>query len=245
VDHYLTRRYRGTALQVLRAAVTVCLCKTQFMQNTLTKTLLTCGIFVAPVFYIVAVFQIFTRFGFDIRRHPISYLSLGDLGWIQITNFLVTGLLAILGAVGIRRFLRHSRGGTWGPLLIGLYGVGMIIGGMFTPDPGFGFPPGAPAGAPTTMSGHAGIHMLGFFIAFLSLIATCFVFMWRSPSRKERRWAIYCAASGLMAPALIILGTTSKDWVGVIIAFAGLVAFGWLSVLSARLLTELRRIPGQ
>jgi hypothetical membrane protein len=45
----------------------------------------------------------FIRPGFDIKRHAISVLSLGDLGWIQIATFLITGLLTIASAVGMRR----------------------------------------------------------------------------------------------------------------------------------------------
>src|SRR5690242_1460916 len=107
-----------------------------------TRALLAWGAVSAPFFYLVAVGQILTRPGFDIRRHAISTLSLGDLGWIQITNFAVTGVLAIACAIGIRQALRGSRAGTWGPILIGLYGAGLITGAIFPPDPGLGFPPG-------------------------------------------------------------------------------------------------------
>lgn len=205
----------------------------------LTRTLLTCGVASGPFFYILALIQIPIRTGFDLRRHAISLLSLGDLGWIQITNFIVTGLLALLCAIGIKRMLRSGRGGTWGPLLIGVYGVGLILGGIFHPDPGLSFPPGASAGMPTTMTSHAMVHNLAFFTAFLSLIAASFVFSRRFASEGQRGWAIYCAATGVVAPLLIILGTNILSWVGVIIAVAGVVAFGWVSVISARLMTEL------
>ena len=58
--------------------------------------------------------QAFTREGFDLRRHPLSLLSLGELGWIQIGNFVVAGLLVVAFAVGLRRVLHPGRGGTWG-----------------------------------------------------------------------------------------------------------------------------------
>jgi len=73
-----------------------------------------------------ALLQAFTREGFDFRRHPISLLSNGDLGWVQITSFVVNGLLIVASAVGIRRALHPGRGGTWGPLLIGIVGAGTI-----------------------------------------------------------------------------------------------------------------------
>src|SRR5215813_11948966 len=78
----------------------------------LTRALLTCGVIAGPLYIAVGVTQMFIRPGFDIQRHALSLLSNGDLGWIQIANFIVTGLLVIAGALGMRRVLRGSRGGT-------------------------------------------------------------------------------------------------------------------------------------
>jgi len=75
-----------------------------------------------------------TRPGFDIRRHAVSQLSLGDLGWVQITNFILSGLLVIACAVGMRRALHEGRAGTWGPLLVGAYGLGLVAAGVFVAD---------------------------------------------------------------------------------------------------------------
>jgi len=66
-----------------------------------TKALLACGVIAGPLFMVVSLVQAFTRPGFDLKRHAISMLSLGDLGWIQVTNFELTGLLAIALAVVI------------------------------------------------------------------------------------------------------------------------------------------------
>src|SRR5260370_34336913 len=107
---------------------------------TLTRTLLACGALVAPVFMGVGILQILTRPGFDIKHLAISSLSLGDLGWIQIANFEITGLLGIACAVGLRRALRGGRGGTWGPVLIGVLGAGTIVSGIFHPDPASALP---------------------------------------------------------------------------------------------------------
>lgn len=72
----------------------------------------------------MVIVQSFTRAGFDLRQVPLSLLSLGDLGWIQIANFIITGLLALACAIGIRRAFAGSKGGTWGPLLIATCGLG-------------------------------------------------------------------------------------------------------------------------
>jgi Protein of unknown function (DUF998) len=84
-----------------------------------TRALLAGGAVAGPLFIIVGLLQAVTREGFDLRRHPLSLLSNGDLGWIQIANFVVTGLLFAAAAVGMRRVMHPGRGGTWGPLLVG------------------------------------------------------------------------------------------------------------------------------
>ncbi len=104
----------------------------------LTRALLVCGVVTGPLFFAAAIVQALTRPGYNIRLNAISQLSLGDLGGIQIASFLVTGLLAIACAIGVRRMLKGQKGGTWGPILIGTFGFGLILAGIFTPDPGFG-----------------------------------------------------------------------------------------------------------
>jgi len=64
-----------------------------------------------------------------------------------------------------RAALRPGRGSTWGPLLVGVTGVGLIVAGVFTTDAGAGFPPDAPADAPT-MSWHRLLHEVGFGLSF-------------------------------------------------------------------------------
>lgn len=117
--------------------------------TAVTRRLLACGMAATPLFAVVATAQILTRDGFDLRRHVVSMLSNGHLGWIQIANFTVSGLLFLAGAVGIRRAMRPNqdlsqgfrRGGTWGPRLIGVFAVGLLAAAVFDADPMNGFPP--------------------------------------------------------------------------------------------------------
>jgi hypothetical membrane protein len=103
--------------------------------------LLACGVIAGPLYILVGVIEMLIRPGFDLRRHPLSLLSNGEGGWIHIAMLITTGLLTIAGALGMRRVLRGERGGTWGPVLIGLYGLGLIGAGVFVADPALGFPP--------------------------------------------------------------------------------------------------------
>ncbi|MEF3310589.1 DUF998 domain-containing protein [Paenibacillus sp. GYB004] len=210
--------------------------------TSIIRLLLAGGVISAPLFYVAAIAQVFTRTGFDIRRHAISTLTLGEMGWIQSANFILTGLLAVLAAVGIRGFLRGSKGGTWGALLIGIYGAGMMAAGMFRPDPGLGFPSGAPEGMPASMSGEAALHSLAFFTAFICLIAASIVFARRFAARGERGWKVYSIATACLAPLLIMAGMGVNSWIGVIMGSAGVVAFGWVSALAARLHAEASKL---
>jgi uncharacterized protein DUF998 len=78
-----------------------------------TKTLLACGVVAGPRYVLVSLTEALTRDGFDLARHQWSLLSNGDLGWIHIANLVVTGLVTVAFAVGLRHALRPGRGGTW------------------------------------------------------------------------------------------------------------------------------------
>jgi hypothetical membrane protein len=176
--------------------------QTQITAIGTTRTLLACGVLSGPLYVAVALLQVLTRDGFDLGRHPLSLLSLGDLGWIQIANFVVAGLLAIAFAVGSRRVLQPGQAGTWGPRLLGLYGLGLVAGGVFVADPGAGFPPGAPEGAPEQLSWHGALHAVAPPLAFLSLILACLVMARRFAGAGERAWAVYSVATAVGCLAL-------------------------------------------
>ena len=190
-----------------------------------------------PTYVLVGVLQALTREGFDARRHALSLLSNGDLGWIQTANFLVSGALVIAGALGVRRALAPGRASTWGPILLALYGVGLIGAGVFPADPGRGFPPGTPETG-LAMSTAGVLHFVFGGIGFYALIAACFVFARRFFGLRQRGWAIYSVVSGVgffVAFAAIASGATSPS---VMLGFYAAVVWiwGWHSALSGRVL---------
>ncbi|MFI6598853.1 DUF998 domain-containing protein [Nonomuraea sp. NPDC050536] len=170
--------------------------------RTSTRTLLTAAAAAAPIWTIVSLAQTLTREGYDITRHPLSQLSTGSLGWIQITNFLVVGALLIAGSFGLRRALDGKPGGTWAPRLILVNGLGMLAAGVFVMDPGDGFPVGTPAGAPATMSWHSILHMASGSVSFIALAAAGFV-LGRYFSRTGARGA---AIASRLAGVAVIAG---------------------------------------
>jgi hypothetical membrane protein len=208
-------------------------------ERTATRLLLAGGTVAGPLFIVASLVQAFTRPGFDIRRIAISMLTLGDLGWIQRTNFVVSGLLVLACAVGLRRALRTGRGAIWGPVLLAGYGIGLVTAGIFTPDPALGFPAGAPAGNPTTYSGHAMVHTVAFFVAFISLIAACLVLARRFAGSGRRGWAAYCVATALL-PIPLIAASMAMGGSGVPLIVMGAITSAWVAVLPARLMAEHR-----
>jgi hypothetical protein len=203
---------------------------------SLTRALLACGIAAGPLYLGVGLAQALTRPGFDLTRHSLSLLSNGALGWIHIANLIVTGLLVIASALGLRRALEGGRGRLWGPLLVAVYGLSLIGAGVFVADLAFGFPPGTPADA-NTVTTNGLMHFVSGGIGFLALIGACFVFARRFVDMGQRGWATFSLLTGLIFFAAFIgIAAGSGNpwtivgfWVGVVTAWL------WLTLLSARL----------
>lgn len=162
-----------------------------------TRTLLACGALATPVFGVVSLAQVATREGFDLVRHPLSMLSNGDLGWLQITNFLVTAALTLAGSVGLRRVLRGTPGGRWAPRLVLVNGIGLVAAAVFVLQPGDGFPAGTPLGQPTTMTTATMLHLLAGSTAFVAIIAACLVLGHHYGRAGRRAVAAACRVAGL------------------------------------------------
>jgi len=194
-----------------------------------TAALLACGAVAGPLFLVVVFIQAFTRRGFSMTIHPPSLLSLGDGGWIQVANFIVCGLLFVAAGAGLRRATRA----TWGPILIACVGAGMVIGGLFSADPGLGFPAGAPAGQPTTMTWHAMLHLTGFGIGYSALVAACFVY-------ARRYW--YSAIVGGVTALCFVYVMSGLSYGNLIPLWLALVVgWTWISVIPARQLARENR----
>jgi hypothetical protein len=165
---------------------------------THNRSLLACAAVAGPLWATVALAQAATRDGFDITRHPLSALSNGSLGWLQITNFVVAGVLTIAGAAGLRRALPS----TWLPRLVAANGVGLLAAGIFVMDPADGFPIGTPAGMPASLSWHSYGHMAAGTIAFAASIAACYVLA-RHFTRTGQRAA---AVGSVIAGSALLVG---------------------------------------
>ena len=180
--------------------------------SQLTAKLLTAGSVAGPFFIAVSLLQAFTREGFDWIRHPASLLSLGDLGFIQIANFVITGALFIAFAIGIKRVLTTGVGRKWlSPLFI-VVGIAFILGGVFVADPAFGFPPGTPEGMPKTMSWHSLIHGFAPVIGSLAITAALLIFARRLWKQGRRSASIVTVLVVIISFVLNSLPQITADW---------------------------------
>lgn len=206
-----------------------------------TKSLLGYGVIAGPVYVVSVVSQALTRDGFDMSRHAASLLSNGDLGWIQISTFVVTGLMCVAASIGMSRAVTTGPGRTWGPRLVGLWGVGLVAAGAFRADPMDGFPVGTPDGV-GALSWHGAAHMLAAMIGFFALLTACFVFARRFSTLGRRGWAAYSGATGVaffaaMAAMAMSAGSSLAAialWIAVVLAWI------WLSALAVHLYRAVR-----
>jgi hypothetical protein len=202
----------------------------------LPGNLLLAGALAGPVFFASAVTQMLTRDGFDITRHPFSQLATGRLGWIQVTTFVLAGLGGLALAAGIRRTLTEGVGRRVLPILVGVFGVGLIASGLFTMDPEHGFPIGTADGPVARMSWHSVVHSAAAAVAFTALAIAAIVLAVRSVRRRAVRPAVLNGVT-----ALVLLLPMSPDHMSIQIAVTGLVAFTWTTVLALSLRHARRR----
>jgi hypothetical protein len=208
-------------------------------QSVVTRLLLACGI-IAPLLNSVVILILGAiRPGYNAWIVPDSNLELGDGGWIQITNYIVTGALLLAFAIGMRRLLRTGRGSTWGSILLGIYGLTFIVIGPILPDPALGYPPGASS----ALTIHGAFHILFGQLQFTSLIGACFVLARRDAAFKRRGWSWYSVATGLLVAASdVAFVLTAKLLDGGptgLIERIGIIGGGiWIALLAIRLMSR-------
>jgi len=223
-----------------------------YTRDQRTTLLLLCGLIAGPFFTFLWFVQGITRPNYDPMRHAISSLSVGELGWIQIANFLITGALILAFSFGLRRTLRQTSGFVWGPLLIAFVGMGLIGSGIFVTDPLNGYPPGTPL-LPTERTVHGILHDLFGVPVFLGLPIACFVFAGSLARRGERHWASYSRLSGIGMLAVFIVARLGFRLLpaypelaanfGLLQRITVTIGFTWLTLLASDLIKAPSEIP--
>jgi Protein of unknown function (DUF998) len=224
----------------------------RFKSIASTEFLLLCGVVGPPLFFVALLIEGATRPGYSAWRVAGSYLALSSQGWEQIANFVVCGLLCIAFAVGLQRTWRTGMASVWGPLLVGMFGLGLVIAGVFVTDPGWGYPPGAPTTG-SEQTWHGWVHGINGLLLFLVVLpAACFVLARRfAEYPQDRRWAIYSRVTGalvlfislplgtLVVPILENAGLPVVD--GLIQRVEIFIGWAWLALVAMHLWREARR----
>ncbi len=192
--------------------------------------LLVAGLLVGPLFTAAYLTQgAFRGNGYSPLRHPISSLALGPQGGEQIASFGVCGLLVVLFSIGLRRTLRTGPGALAVPLLVAVWGVGLIGAGVFVTDPVGGYPTAA---SPVTW--HGQLHDLAFSLPGFAALALAMLTAAVAFARRRSGWfALYSALSGVAFAALFAFATMGFSGIDPWTSAAGLwqrlcVSVGWL-----------------
>jgi hypothetical membrane protein len=181
------------------------------------RFLLACGVAGPAVFVLTMLIEPLGRPGYDPLRHPVSSIPLGPGGGVQTVNFLVTGALVVLLALGLRR-----RGnGRWLPVLLALVGLGLVGAGLATADPLNGYPPGTPL-VPVERTVHGVLHDLTSTPVFTALPAACFVWGRRLARAGRRRAASWAVLAGVAMLACFVLTSLGFQQVAPLAGVAGL-----------------------
>jgi hypothetical protein len=125
-----------------------------------------------------------------------SGLALGPHGWVQTSNFVVSGLLLAIFAAGLHLGVTDGRGSRVGPGLLFVTGLAMALMGFETD----------PIRRTTPRTLHGWIHDLAFVLFALALLFALY-FLWRR-LKKDPHWrnhARYTLATGILAAFLLTL----------------------------------------
>lgn len=207
--------------------------------NSSARSMLKAGVLVGPLFVGLSLILAFASSGFDITKHEVSLLLVGNLGWLQMINFILTGLLSIICAFGLKRALKSGRASKWGPILLGAFGILFIIAAFFHPDGHHGFPAGAPTGMLTPPTAHASIHSMAFSLLALAVVASGFVFA-RRYFAERRAWGIYSIANSVAILVFVGIGSglMASGRGGIPLLGAAITITFWVSATAIRVLRD-------
>lgn len=214
-----------------------------------TRLLIACGAIGPLLFILVFLVAGAIRPGYSAWHNFVSDLGESNQGWEQIANFLVCGLCVLGFAFGLRQVFRSGKGALWGPLLLGIFGLSLLIAGLFVTDPSLGYYP--PGTSSSTQTLHGTIHGANAPLAFGSLAIAIFVLARRFASDPAwRGWALYSLLTGMTIVGFFIAclvvavldekGMLPNSPTGLLERIAIIIGWVWVALLALRLLRQVR-----
>lgn len=163
-------------------------------RSTNAQPFLGAGITAGVLVPLIVLIDGATRTGYSLWRNGVSQLGTGDRAWLFTTTFVVGGLLLGLFAVGLRRTLRNGPAAVWGPIMITVAAIGLIVGGLVPTDPALDYPPGARSAAVSTAGA---VHQVAGLMIFAGLASAAFI-LTRRLRRDRPGWANYSLITGIL-----------------------------------------------
>lgn len=200
-----------------------------------TRSLLGWGVVAGPFYVVVGLVLALTRADFDLTRHALSLLMLGEHGWMQRLNLVLSAVMVLAAALGILRAIPSGRGLAIGAFTA-VYGVCLMLSAAFLPDPTSGFPAGQASGAAST----SGIlHLVFGAVGFLSLVVAAGAYAKWAAGRGDTRHARTALWCGVLVLAGFIGGAAlAQNAIGILLLWLAVLAgWAWLALASAHLYT--------
>ena len=207
-----------------------------------TRLLLICGALAGPFFTILWFITGLNRANYDPLRHPISSLAIGDSGWTQVANFIITGVLTLALAFGLRSALGSRGGSKWGVIWMTAIGIGFLGAALFVTDPMNGYPPGTPLllMQPTAIGR---LHRLFSALVFFGIPGAAFSLGGLFARNGERTWATYSRGTAIAFIVMFVLTSIGFAQVEPLVKSAGLlqrmtllIGLTWMTLLPLHLL---------
>ncbi len=203
------------------------------------------GMIGPTLFVAVFILEGWLRPGYNPLSMVVSELSLGPRGWIQITNFLILGVLFLIFARGVAAQFRESKASRAGSILLTIIGFALLASGPFVMDP---------ASTPRDQwSVHGTIHQLLGAIVFSLMPISCFLFWYRF--RQDTKWQSlrwWTLATGIIFVVAIILLKAGQalpssspnvlsNFLGLIQRIALITYLAWVFAFAFRLRAQKRK----
>ncbi|WP_309128766.1 DUF998 domain-containing protein [Microbacterium sp.] len=194
----------------------------------ITRSMLGWGVVAGPFYLAFGLILALTREGFDLSRHALSLLTLGDGGWLQTLNFALTGVMVFVAGWGILRAI-DGRGRGAGIAVI-VAGVAIALAGVFRPDPVAGFP----AGEEASMSVSGMLHLALGVAEFVAFAVAALLLARYLSARGEKSRAMLSRIEGVVIVVAFAAGAAlSAGPAGVALLWlAVVVSFAWLLLAS-------------
>ena len=179
------------------------------------------------------VLPLFSEYG--LVEDYISELAIGRHGYVQTAAFFASGLGSLALAFGLRGTTRGVRGSRLGPVLVVLFGVGVVLAGIFPTDAIDA------EGQLRSQTASGTVHFAAALLAYVVGIAAMLVLS--STFGRDARWRSFWPFSLALAFAALAMSLTlfflpvpnADQWAGLYQrVFVGTVVL-WLMLAAVQL----------